>query len=75
MIGGRVFVRGIACHHTVFYLARLGDRIPTAPRIPPDQYPRSGKMRGVLSLVGELHKLLSCLVTKLFSMLSCLLVE
>ena len=34
--------------------------IPTAPRIPPDQYPRRGKMRGDLSLVGELHKLLSC---------------
>ena len=27
MIGGRFFVRGIAFHHTVFYLAGLGDRI------------------------------------------------
>ena len=27
MIGGRVFVRGSASRHTVFYLAGLGDRI------------------------------------------------
>ena len=33
--------------------------IPTAPRIPPDQYPRRGKRRYVMSLVGELLKLLS----------------
>ena len=26
--------------------------IPTAPRIPPDQSPRRGKGRGVMSLVG-----------------------
>ena len=26
--------------------------IPTAPRIPPDQYPRRGKRRGAMSLVG-----------------------
>ena len=26
--------------------------IPTAPRIPPDQYPRRGKRRSAMSLVG-----------------------
>ena len=49
--------------------------IPTAPRIPPDQYPRRGTRRGVMSLVGELLKLLSCLVITFLSVLSCLLVE
>ena len=27
LIGGRVFAKGFARHHTVFYLAGLGDRI------------------------------------------------
>ena len=35
LIGGGVFVRGTVRHHTVFYLAGLGDRILKASPLPP----------------------------------------
>ena len=47
----------------------------TAPRIPPHQPPRTDKRRGVMSLVGLLLNLLSCLVAKGLGVLSCSLAE
>ena len=49
--------------------------IPTAPRIPPHHPSQREERRGVMSLVGQLLKSLSCLVAKLFSVLGCSLVE
>ena len=49
--------------------------IPTAPRIPPHHPAQREEKRGVMSLVGQLLKSLSCLVAKLFSVLGCSLVE
>ena len=49
--------------------------IPTAPRIPPHHPSQREERRGVMSLVGQLLKSLSCLVAKLCSVLGCSLVE
>ena len=49
--------------------------IPTAPRIPPHHPAQREERRGVMSLVGQLLKSLSCLVAKLCSVLGCSLVE
>ena len=49
--------------------------IPTAPRIPPHHPSQREERRGVMAVVGELLKSLSCLVVKLLSVLSCLLLE
>ena len=49
--------------------------IPTAPRIPPHHPSQKDKGRGVMSSVGYLLSLLSCLVAKVFSVLSCSLAE
>ena len=49
--------------------------IPTAPRIPPHHPAQREERRGVMSLVGQLLKSLSCLVAKLFSVLGSSLVE
>ena len=45
--------------------------IPTPPRIPPHHPSHTEERRGVMSLVGQLLKSLSCLVVKLLSVLSC----
>ena len=49
--------------------------LPTAPRIPPHHPSQREERRGVMSLVGQLLKSLSCLVAKLCSVLGCSLVE
>ena len=48
--------------------------IPTAPRIPPHHPSQREERRGVMSLVGQVLRSLSCLVAKLFSVLGCSLV-
>ena len=49
--------------------------IPTAPRIPPHHPAQREERKGVMSLVGQLLKSLSCFVAKLCSVLGCSLVE
>ena len=51
MIGGRFFVRGSASHHTVFYLAGLGDRILRASPRAAGPLALRGKKRGIIALV------------------------
>ena len=45
MIGGRVFVRGIALHHTAPYLARLGGRIQSLRAFRRAEPRRTGKTK------------------------------
>ena len=49
--------------------------IPTAPRIPPHHPSQRDRGIGVVSLVGYLLGLFSCLVAKVFNVLSCPLAE
>ena len=65
-MGRRIFI-------TITFLILI--IIPTAPRIPPHHPSQREERRGVMSLVGQLLKSLSCLVVKLLSVLSCLLLE
>ena len=52
MIGGRVFVRGSAPRHTVFYLAGLGDRILRASPRAAGPLVIRGKKRDIIAFVG-----------------------
>ena len=49
--------------------------IPTAPRIPPHHPSQRDKGRGIMSIVGYLLSLLSCLVAKVLGVLSYSLAE
>ena len=57
------------------YILIISSIIPTAPRIPPHHPSQRDKGRGVMSSVGYLLSLLSCLVAKVLSVISCSLAE